>query len=136
MLAYIDWSGATNTTGRVIVTEWARIDGQNRLKIGYAYKDESGTIYHTTGVIGRALGKINLEPGAGIAVLYRADDHARSRLAMEVGSADWLPVMIIAAVQIAFAGFCLAAAVRRRQVRMSIVSGAGGAAVKNDNTPV
>src|SRR5215470_17143177 len=83
------WVEAVTTTGRVIVTEWEHSEKQNLLKVNYGYKDDQGTIYHNMGTLARKLGKLNLEPGASLVVLYKPEDHSRSRLQVELGAGEW-----------------------------------------------
>lgn len=101
LLAEIRWQGAITTTGRVIVTEWQPEKTENRLKISYGYKDEAGNIYHNTSVLARRLGKLNLEPGARVVVLYRSDDHTDSCLAFERALWDWVIVSVLGVAEVA-----------------------------------
>lgn len=112
-LADLSWSQAINTAGRVIITEWKQENGENRLAVVYGYKDERGVIFHNTAVLARKLGKINLEPAAPIVVMYKADDHAQSRMQMELGSREWVPILVIAPVEIVVGGIFLTVALRR-----------------------
>ena len=39
-LSDLEWSHGSNTTGRVILTEWKQDKGENRLSVLYGYQDE------------------------------------------------------------------------------------------------
>jgi hypothetical protein len=126
------WWDATITTGRVIAVEWLKEKGENRLRINYGYRDNSGTIYHSTGILARKRGKLNLEPGAYVAVLYRPDDHSQSRLAIEVGRGEWITLSGIGALEI-LVGIIFLAAARRRRRKSPDVEGTPEAAAEKSS---
>jgi hypothetical protein len=134
----IEWADATTTTGRVIATEWLEESGENRLKISYAYKDETDAIFHTTTVLPRKLGKLNPEPGMPIGVLYKPGAHGESKLTIEVnGRYFWTLVCAGVLEALVGAGFILVAWRRRFPARLPpVAAGKQTFAVKNDNTPV
>lgn len=115
MQADAQWWDATTTTGRVIAVEWLQEKGENRLRISYGYRDESGAIYHSTGILARKRGKLNLEPGAYLVVLYKPGDHSQSRLAIEVGRGEWVTLSGIGALEMLVGVVFLASARRRRR---------------------
>jgi len=114
LAADAQWWRTTTTTGRVMAVEWLQEQQENRLRITYGYTDDSGTIYHSTAVMARRRGKLNLEPGTPVAVVYKPDNHSESRLAIEVGTGDWLTLLGIGVLEILFGGMFLLAAGRRR----------------------
>lgn len=113
MLTDLRWKDAITTTGRVIITEWQHERQDNRLKITYRYKDDGNVIYHSTGVVARKLGKVNLKPGAPIVVLFQKADHSQSLLNMELNSAECLPLLIIGLVEVLVGAFFLFVCFRR-----------------------
>jgi hypothetical protein len=96
-MAYADlrWSGSVSVQGVVILTEWREQDDESRMHITYGYKDPSGAIFHNTAVIARRFGKLNLKPGSPVVVLYRPEDHMKSRLEMETTTRDWMPLVFL-----------------------------------------
>jgi len=107
------WMQARTTTGRVMLTEWKRAKDESRLIVIYGYKDDLGAIYHNTAILARKLGKINLEPATPVVVLYRSDDHSKSRMQLELGSGEWIPILVIGSFEIIAGAVFLTVAARR-----------------------
>jgi hypothetical protein len=109
-MAYADaqWNGAVRTQGIVILTEWRNQNDESRMHITYAYRDPNETIYHNTAVIARRFGKLNLQPGSPIVVLYRPEDHSKSHLEMESTSRDWMPLAFLGFVETVVGGAFIA----------------------------
>jgi hypothetical protein len=114
----LEWSRGNTTTGRVILTEWKQEQGENRLAVLYGYQDERGIIYHSTGILARKLGKINLEPGMPYVVVYKPDDHSKSKMQLELGQREWIPIVLIAASELLVGMLFLTVAFRRLLQRM------------------
>ncbi|GEM_PF-3591280 len=108
-----DWSRGVTTTGRVIATEWKKENQEDRLVVIYGYRDERGVIYHNTAILARRLGKINLEPGIPVVVLYRREDHSRSHMQQELGLREWIPIVSIAGLELLAGSVFLVAAARK-----------------------
>ncbi len=113
-----DWKDAVTTTGRVILTEWKQSNNENRLQVRYAYKDDRGVIYHNGAVLARRLGKLNLEPGSAVVVEYKPEDHSRSMLQLQLGSNEWVPVLVLGGLEV-IAGLFFVAACFRRVIKSS-----------------
>jgi hypothetical protein len=115
-MAYSDlqWNGSVTANGVVILTEWRNQNNENHMNITYGYKDETGSIYHNTAVLARRYGKINLQPGAPVVVLYRPEDHTKSRLSMESNPRDWAPLLFLGVVEIVVGGLFVGQSVRSR----------------------
>ncbi len=113
------WSNASTTTGRVMITEWKRAGDESRLNVVYGYKDERGVIYHNTAVLARKLGKINLEPAAPVVVLFRPEDHSQSRMQLELGAHEWIPILAIGPVEIVCGAIFLTVAIKRLLSRLT-----------------
>ncbi len=116
LAADAQWWRTTTTTGRVIAVEWFKRNQENQLRISYGYQDGSGTIYHTTASMARRRGKINLEPGTPVAVVYQPGDHSQSRLAIEVGTGEWMTLLGIGVLELLFGCMFIFAAGRRKPV--------------------
>ena len=112
-----EWAQAITTTGRVIVTEWQREDKQNLLRVSYGYQDERGTIYHNMGTLARKLGRLNLEPGANLVVLYKPEDHSQSRLQVELGAGEWKFLLAIGLAELIAGSSLLVISLKRFLVR-------------------
>jgi hypothetical protein len=123
-LADLRWSNANTTTGRVMITEWKRAGDESRLNVVYGYKDERGVIYHNTAVLARKLGKINLEPAAPVVVLFRPEDHSQSRMQLELGAREWIPILAIGPVEIVCGAIFLTVAIKRLLERLVKPAGA------------
>lgn len=124
MQADAEWWSATTTTGRVIAVEWLPESKESRLRLSYGYTDEKGTIYHTTSFLARRRGKINLEPGAYVAVFYKPGDHSQSRLSFEVGAGEWMSLLGIGGLELLMGCFFLFVAARRLRASRRVEAGA------------
>jgi hypothetical protein len=114
-MAYIDaqWNGSVRTQGIVILTEWRNENDESRMHITYGYRDPSGAIFHNQAVIARRYGKLNLEPGSPIIVLYKPEDHSRSHLEMETTTRDWMPLVFLGVVETIVGGAFIAHCIKR-----------------------
>jgi hypothetical protein len=115
-MAYGDaqWNDAVRTKGVVILTEWRNQNNESQMHITYGYKDPAAqSIYHNTAIIARRYGKLNLQPGAPVVVLYRRDDHSKSRLEMETSIREWLPLVFLGVVETIVGGAFVAHCVKR-----------------------
>lgn len=108
----LQWSGAKTVQGVVILTEWGNQNNENHMNITYGYKDEKGIIYHNTAVLARSFGKINLDPGLPVLVLYRPDDHTKSRLSIESNPRDWAPLLFLGVVETIVGGAFVGQSIR------------------------